>query len=73
MLTRIMKDYQSTDRKPRWGPEISVGDSPRSAPRLLLVTFGSSRFVGMASSEAKPEGANAVVELLEGPELQLSW
>jgi len=34
-----MKDYQSTDRKPRWGPEISVGDSPRSAPRLLLVTF----------------------------------
>jgi len=26
----------------------------------------------MASSEAKPEGANAVVELLEGPELQLS-
>ena len=45
----------------------------RGAPRgSCWSPFGSSRFVGMASSEAKPEGANAVVELLEGPELQLS-
>ncbi len=45
----------------------------RGAPRgSCWSPFGSSRFVGVASSEAKPEDLNAVEELLEGPELKLS-